>query len=61
MYWPSFNAASAAGTMMGQRAVITTVLSMSAAAATAFAISPVLQKSGKYSMVKTLCALQYDV
>ena len=51
VYWPSFNASPEAETILGQRAVITTVLSLSAATVCAFAMSSVLEKTGKFSMV----------
>ena len=51
LFWPSFNGAPAAGTFAGQRAVINTVFSLSAAGVSAFAVSSLVEKSGKLSMV----------
>nr|CAB3265562.1 rh type A glycoprotein [Phallusia mammillata] len=51
MYWPSFNGAPAAGTFLGARAAINTVYSLAAAAVASFALSSILDKSGKLSMV----------
>uniref|UniRef100_H2ZEJ9 Ammonium transporter AmtB-like domain-containing protein n=1 Tax=Ciona savignyi TaxID=51511 RepID=H2ZEJ9_CIOSA len=51
LYWPSFNGAPAAGTIIGERAVINTLFSLAAAGVSAFAMSSIVDKSGKISMV----------
>uniref|UniRef100_H2ZEK2 Ammonium transporter AmtB-like domain-containing protein n=1 Tax=Ciona savignyi TaxID=51511 RepID=H2ZEK2_CIOSA len=50
LYWPSFNGAPAAGTIIGERAVINTLFSLAAAGVSAFAMSSIVDKSGKISM-----------
>jgi ammonium transporter Rh len=50
LYWPSFNAGPAEGNER-QRAVINTILSLSACTVTTFAISQVVNKKNKLSMV----------
>ncbi|CAK8689087.1 unnamed protein product [Clavelina lepadiformis] len=51
LFWPSFNAAPAAGTFAGERAVINTLYSLSAATVMSFALSSAVDKDGKLSMV----------
>nr|XP_009857884.1 rh type A glycoprotein isoform X1 [Ciona intestinalis] len=51
LFWPSFNGAPAAGSIIGERAVINTVFSLAAAGVCGFAMSSIVDKSGKISMV----------
>ena len=53
LFWPSFNGAPAAGTFVGARAVINTVYSLAASAVASFALSSIVDKRGKLSMVSS--------
>jgi len=50
LFWPSFNAGPATG-VDRQRAIINTIMSLSACTSTTFALSAVLNKNNKFDMV----------
>jgi len=50
LFWPSFNSASLTGDVQ-QRAIINTILSISASCVIAFATSALTSKNNKFSMM----------